>query len=100
DRSDTDRRGRPRAGRNAGIGIVIRRGEPGAVAAIAKTRQHDVARRGAPGLHLIQAGAMWIEPAEAVPRISPPLTVIDPLSQLIAELAVPGLVDAYIFVRS
>src|SRR4051794_26613333 len=44
-------------------------------------------------LHLVEARILEVEAAEALPRITPPRAVIDPLGHRLAELAVAGNVD-------
>src|SRR5215470_19967046 len=53
-----------------------------------------------PRLHLVQARALRIEPVEAVPRVSPPRTVIDALRHRLAELTVTGNIDADILLSA
>ena len=66
-RADADRRRRPRPGGDAGIGIVIGRGEQGAVAAVAKAGQHDMARAGAARLHVVERIFAGFDAAEPLP---------------------------------
>ena len=74
------------------IGISL--GKPHAVAPAGGVQQHDLARARRPRGHIVEAWAAELEPAEPQEHVVPPGTVIDPVADRLAELAVARHVDA------
>src|SRR5215472_16342801 len=86
--------GRARPGRHTGLGVGVGGAELLAIAPVAETAQHDLARLAATRRHVPQRAAGEFEATQALERIAPTGAVVDLVPHGLAEFAVARDVDA------
>src|SRR5262252_2295452 len=86
--------GRARPGRHTGLGVGVGGAELLAIAPVAETGQHDLARLAATRRHVPQRAAGEFESTQALERIAPPGAVVDLVPHGLAEFAVARNFDA------